>query len=54
MKNIDDLMLMKALFNTSTPKTKVTRSYSKGRMYRVQQIKDRNEFVIKQIVHTMN
>ena len=54
MKNIDDLMLMKALFSNSAPKTKVTRSYRKGRKYRVQQIKDRNGFVIKQIIHTMN
>lgn len=54
MKDIDELMLMKALFNNSAPKTKVTRSYRKGRIYRVQQIKDRNGFVIKQIVHTMN
>lgn len=53
MKNIDELMLMKALFNTSAPKTKVTRSYRKGRRYRVQQIKDRNGFVVKSIVHDM-
>lgn len=52
--NIDELTLMKALFNNSAPKTKVTRSYRKGRMYRVQNIYDKNGFTIKQIIHTMN
>lgn len=53
MKNINELMLMKALFNTNAPKTKITRSYRKGRRYRVQQVKDRNGFVVKTIVHDM-
>lgn len=53
MKKIDKLMLMKALFNNSAPKTKVTRSYRKGRKYRVQQIKNENGFVVKTIVHDM-
>lgn len=53
MKNINDLMLMKALFNTSTPKTKVTRSYRKGRRYRIQQIKNKHGFVVKSIIHDM-
>lgn len=51
MKNIDDLMLMKALFSNSAPKTKVTRSYRKGRKYRVQQIFNEHGFVVKQIIH---
>ena len=53
MKNIDELMLMKVLFNNSAPKTKVTRSYRKGRKYRVQQIKNKHGFVVKSIVHDM-
>lgn len=53
MKNINVLMLMKALFNTSTPKVKVTRSYCKGRRYRVQQIKNKHGFVVKSIIHDM-
>lgn len=53
MKNIDELMLMKALFNTSALKTKVTRSYRKGRKYRVQQIKNKHGFVVKSIIHDM-
>lgn len=32
---------------------RVCKSYRKGRRYRVQQIKDRNGFVVKQIIHTM-
>lgn len=51
MKNLNELMLMRALFNNSAPKTKVTRSYRKGRAYRIQQIFDRNGFVVKQIIH---
>ena len=54
MKNLDELMLMKALFANNAPKNRVTKSYRKGRMYRVQQIKDNNGFVVKQIIHTMN
>ena len=53
MKNIDELMLMKALFNTSAPKTKVTRSYRKGRRYKIQQIKNKHGFVVKSIIHDM-
>ena len=53
MKNIDELMLMRALFNTNAPKTKVTRSYRKGRKYRVQQIKNKHGFVVKSIIHDM-
>lgn len=32
---------------------RVTKSYSKGRAYRIQQIYDRNGFVVKQIIHHM-
>ena len=32
---------------------RVTKSYRKARYYRVQQIYDRNGFVIKQIIHYM-
>ena len=53
MKNINDLMLMRALFNNSASKTKVTRSYCKGRRYRVQQIKNKHGFVVKSIIHDM-
>ena len=53
MKNINDLMLMKALFNNSATKTKVTRSYCKVRRYRVQQIKNKHGFVVKSIIHDM-
>ena len=35
-------------------KFKVTRSYYKGRRYRIQQIKDKHGFVVKQIIHVMN
>ena len=53
MKDLEELMLMKALFNNSAPKTKVTRSYRKGRKYRVQQIKNKHGFVVKSIIHDM-
>lgn len=49
--NLDKLSLMKALFGNSAPKTRVTKSYRKGRRYRVQQIYDRHGFVVKQIIH---
>lgn len=51
--NLDKLSLMRALYGNSAPKTRVTRSYRKGRRYRVQQIFDRNGFVVKQIIHDM-
>lgn len=34
-------------------KNRVTRSYHKGRYRRVQQIFDKNGFVVKQIIHYM-
>lgn len=49
MNILDKLMLEKMMY--SKPKTKVTKSYRKGRAYRVQQIYDRNGFVVKQIIH---
>ena len=51
---LSDLEMLKALsLNGEKPK-KVTRSYRKGRRYRIQQIKDKNGFVVKQIIHVMN
>ena len=50
--NLDKLSLMKALYS-GAPKTRVTKSYRKGRRYRIQQIFDRNGFVVKQIIHNM-
>lgn len=47
----EKLMLEKMKYNK--PITKVTKSYRKGRAYRVQQIYDRNGFVVKQIIHHM-
>lgn len=51
MDILDKLMLEKLKYNK--PKTKVTKSYRKGRAYRVQQIFDKNGFVVKQIIHTI-
>ena len=51
--NLRKLMELKALYGMTAPKTRVCKSYRKGRRYRVQQIKDRNGFVVKQIIHTM-
>ena len=49
MDILDKLMLEKPMYNR--PINKVTKSYRKGRAYRVQQIYDRNGFVVKQIIH---
>lgn len=35
-------------------KGRVTKSYRKGRLARVQQIYDRHGFVVKQIIHVMD
>ena len=51
--NLDKLSLMKALYDNGAPKTRVTKSYHKGRRYRIQQIFDRHGFVVKQIIHDM-
>ena len=51
--NLEELINTKALFSNSAPKTKVTKSYRKGRAYRVQNIYDKNGFTIKQIIHHM-
>ena len=51
--NLKELMEMKALYGIATPmKTRVTKSYRKGRLYRAQQIY-RNGKVVKQIIHKM-
>lgn len=47
-----ELTKLCTLMNSTTPcKKHVTKSYRKGRIYRVQQVYDRNGFVIKQIIH---
>lgn len=51
--DLNKLSLMKALYSNSAPKTKVTKSYRKGRKYRVQQIFNDKGFVVKQIIHEM-
>ena len=51
--NLQELMMMKSMYNNTTSK-KVTRSYRKGRRYRIQQICNKNGFVVKQIIHVMN
>lgn len=51
--HLKEVLEMKALFNNSAPKKSVTKSYRKGRIYRVQQIFDRHGFVVKQIIHQM-
>lgn len=51
--DLQELMMLKSMYDNTTPK-KVTRSYRKGRRYRIQQIKDKNEFVVKQIIHIIN
>lgn len=50
---LDGLTLIKALYSNSAPKTRVTKSYRKGRLLRVQNIYDKNGFVVKQIIHRM-
>lgn len=49
----DKLMLEKLKYETRVRKSynKVTKSYRKGRYARVQQIFDKNGFVVKQIIH---
>lgn len=51
MDILDKLMLEKMKYSKLI--IKVTKSYRKGRAYRVQQIYDRNGFVVKQIIHHM-
>ena len=51
--NLKELLNMKALLSDNAPKKSVTKSYRKGRRYRVQQIFDRHGFVVKQIIHQM-
>ena len=53
--NISELQMMKALYGNHKKNNKVvTKSYRKGRRYRVQQVYDRNGFVVKQIIHVMD
>ena len=51
MDILDKLMLEKLNYNK--PKIRVTKSYHKGRAYRVQNIFDKNGFTVKQIIHHM-
>lgn len=51
MNILDKLMLEKMKYEPLV--NKVTKSFRKGRIYRVQQIYDRNGFVVKQIIHHM-
>ena len=51
--NFQELMRLKNLYNDPFPE-KVTRSYRKGRRVRIQQIKNKNGFVVKQIIHVMH
>ena len=51
--NLKELIEMKALYGINAPKTRVCKSYRKGRLYRAQQIYDRNGRVVKQIIHKM-
>lgn len=55
MNDLDKLMLEKLKYQTIVRKSynKVTKSYRKGRAMRVQQIFDKNGFVVKQIIHNM-
>lgn len=49
MNILDKLIVEKLKYDK--PKMKVTKSYRKGRAMRVQQIFDKNGFVVKQIIH---
>ena len=51
MDILDKLMLEELKYNE--PKIRVTKSYRKGRAYRVQNIYDKNGFTVKQIIHHM-
>ena len=51
MDILDKLMLEKLKYNKY--ETRVTKSYRKGRAYRVQNIYDKNGFTVKQIIHHM-
>ena len=50
--------LRELLYKSYTPKKidkrRVTKSYRKGRLARVQQIYNRHGFVVKQIIHVMD
>lgn len=50
--NLQELMMLNSMHSNPFP-GKVTRSYRKGRQHRIQQIKDKNGFVVKQIIHNM-
>lgn len=49
--NLDEILALKTLFSNDATKNSVTKSPRKGRAYRIQQIFDRNGFVVKQIIH---
>lgn len=54
----NNINLRELLYKSYTPKKidkkRVTKSYRKGRLARVQQIYDKHGFVVKQIIHVMD
>ena len=48
------MAMLSSMYNRLRYYNRVTRSPRKGRLYRIQQIKNRNGFVVKQIIHVMN
>ena len=55
---VNNMNLKELLYNNYIPKKvdkkRVTKSYRKGRLARIQQIYDRHGFVVKQIIHVMD
>lgn len=49
-----ELEKLKALYFNANKPEKVSRSYHKGRRYRIQQIFNDKGFVVKQIIHVIN
>ena len=43
--DLQELMMLKSMYGNTTPK-KVTRSYRKGKRYRIQQIKDKKSLLL--------
>ena len=58
INKINNINLKELLYNSYIPKKiykkRVTKSYRKGRLARVQQIYDKHGFVVKQIIHVMD
>ena len=47
-------LLYRSYIPKKIDKKRVTKSYRKGRLARVQQIYDKHGFVVKQIIHVMD